>query len=95
MPPRLLASEYSWLISPAATIASDPLTAWDYSTPIVGALGASLGVFALFFLGEVPRVRNDILRQAPFLNEYFDREIAPEDNVSFDQFFCLFCHGCR
>lgn len=52
------------------------------STPIVGALTGSIGVFALFFLGEVPRVRNDILRQFPFLDTYFDRRIAPEDNVS-------------
>lgn len=33
-------------------------------------------------MGEVPRVRNDILRQFPFLNEYYDRRLAPEDNVS-------------
>lgn len=52
------------------------------SGPSVGALTASVGVFALFFLGEVPRIRNDILRQFPFLDSYYDRRIAPEDNVS-------------
>lgn len=33
-------------------------------------------------LGEVPRVRRDILQKVPFLDTYFDRTIAPEDNVS-------------
>lgn len=51
-----------------------------------GALAASFGVaagtFALFFFGEVPRVRKDILQKVPFLDQYFDRTIAPEDNVS-------------
>ncbi|KAB8267779.1 ubiquinol-cytochrome-c reductase complex subunit-domain-containing protein [Aspergillus minisclerotigenes] len=49
---------------------------------IAATFGASAGVFALFFFGEVPRVRNDILRQLPFFDQYFDRTIAPEDNVS-------------
>ncbi|QRD91686.1 ubiquinol-cytochrome-c reductase complex subunit-domain-containing protein [Aspergillus flavus] len=48
---------------------------------IAATFGASAGVFALFFFGEVPRVRNDILRQLPFFDQYFDRTIAPEDNV--------------
>lgn len=52
------------------------------SAPAVGTLTGSLGVFALFFLGEVPRIRNDILRQLPFFDNYFDRRLAPEDNVS-------------
>ncbi|GAB1213655.1 hypothetical protein ATERTT37_002805 [Aspergillus terreus] len=47
---------------------------------IAGTFGVSLGVFALFFFGEVPRVRNDVLRQFPFFDQYFDRTIAPEDN---------------
>ncbi|KAE8317606.1 cytochrome b-c1 complex subunit 10 [Aspergillus transmontanensis] len=47
---------------------------------IAATFGASAGVFALFFFGEVPRVRNDILRQLPFFDQYFDRTIAPEDN---------------
>ncbi|KAK5806521.1 hypothetical protein VI817_000779 [Penicillium citrinum] len=49
-----------------------------------GTLAASFGVFAgaaaLFMLGEVPRVRRDILQQLPFLDTYYDRPIAPEDN---------------
>lgn len=32
--------------------------------------------------GEVPRVRRDILQQIPGLDTYYDRRIAPEDNVS-------------
>lgn len=51
-----------------------------------GTLAASFGVFAgtaaLFMFGEVPRVRRDILQKFPFLDTYFDRTIAPEDNVS-------------
>lgn len=53
---------------------------------ISGTLAASFGVFAgtaaLFMLGEVPRVRRDILQQIPGLDTYYDRRIAPEDNVS-------------
>jgi len=51
---------------------------------IAGGLGVATGVFLIFFLGEVPRVRNDILRRFPFLDSYFDRTPAPEDNVSVD-----------
>ncbi|KAJ5232919.1 hypothetical protein N7468_005875 [Penicillium chermesinum] len=49
-----------------------------------GTLAASFGVFAgtaaLFMLGDVPRVRRDILQQLPFLDNYLDRTIPPEDN---------------
>ncbi|OJJ32107.1 hypothetical protein ASPWEDRAFT_44146, partial [Aspergillus wentii DTO 134E9] len=47
---------------------------------IAGTFGVSLGTFAIFFFGEIPRVRKDILQQLPFFDEYFDRRIAPEDN---------------
>ncbi|RAK71938.1 cytochrome b-c1 complex subunit 10 [Aspergillus fijiensis CBS 313.89] len=47
---------------------------------IASGFGVSAGVFLLFFFGEVPRVRRDILQKVPFLDEYFDRTIAPEDN---------------
>lgn len=53
-----------------------------YSGTIAGTFGVSAGVFALFFLGEVPRVRRDILQKFPFFDQYFDRRVAPEDNVS-------------
>ena len=39
-----------------------------------------LGVFALFFFDEVPRVREDILRKVPIIGNYFVREIPDEDN---------------
>ena len=42
--------------------------------------GGVAGVFALFFFGEVPKVRNDILSKVPVIGDYFVREIAPEDN---------------
>lgn len=47
----------------------------------------SAGIFALFFFGEVPRVRRDILQQFPFFDTYYDRRLAPEDNVSFSLSF--------
>ena len=53
-----------------------------HSDTIAGTFGVSAGVFALFFLGEVPRVRRDILQKFPFFDQYFDRRVAPEDNVS-------------
>lgn len=49
---------------------------------LAGSFGIAAATGALFFLGEVPRVRRDILQQFPFLDRYFDRTIAPEDNVS-------------
>lgn len=52
------------------------------SGSIAAGFGVAVGTGALFIFGEVPRVRNDILRQLPFFDTYFDRTIAPEDNVS-------------
>jgi hypothetical protein len=51
------------------------------SASIAATFGVAAGTFAVFFFGEVPRVRNDILRRVPFLDEYFDRSIPAEDNV--------------
>lgn len=45
-----------------------------------GGFGAVAGIFALFFFGEVPKVRKDILQNVPILGSYFVREIPPEDN---------------
>lgn len=43
---------------------------------------AVTGIFgALYFLGDVPRVRKDILEKVPIIGPYWHREIAPEDNV--------------
>ncbi|KAJ5081709.1 hypothetical protein NUU61_009973 [Penicillium alfredii] len=47
---------------------------------LAGSFGVAAGTFALFFFGEIPRVRKDILQKVPFLDTYFDRTIAPEDN---------------
>lgn len=58
---------------------------------IAGAFGVAAGVTALFFLGEIPRVRNDILRQFPFFDTYLDRRVAPEDNVGY--LSCCFVCG--
>lgn len=55
-----------------------------YSGTLAGSFGVFAGTAALFMFGEVPRVRRDILQQFPFLDTYFDRPIAPEDNVSLD-----------
>ncbi|KAF2478766.1 ubiquinol-cytochrome-c reductase complex subunit-domain-containing protein [Neohortaea acidophila] len=42
--------------------------------------GVSAGVFALFFFNGIPRVRQDILEQMPFIGDYFHHEIPPEDD---------------
>ncbi|RMD42890.1 hypothetical protein DV735_g2244, partial [Chaetothyriales sp. CBS 134920] len=47
---------------------------------IAAGFGVAAGVFALYFFGEVPRVRKDILQHAPVVGDYWVREIAPEDN---------------
>lgn len=49
----------------------------------LGGFGAAAGVFALFFFGEVPKVRNDILQHVPFIGDRFRREIPASDNVRF------------
>ncbi|KAL4912336.1 ubiquinol-cytochrome-c reductase complex subunit-domain-containing protein [Aspergillus aurantiobrunneus] len=54
-------------------------TATKYGS-IAATFGVSAGVFALFFFGEVPRVRKDILQKLPFFDTYLDRTVAPEDN---------------
>ncbi|KAK5079908.1 hypothetical protein LTR70_005639 [Exophiala xenobiotica] len=56
-----------------------PQRAWNIGT-IAAGFGVSAGIFALFFFGEVPKVRNDILSKAPLFGDYFVREIPPEDN---------------
>lgn len=60
------------------TCANDVLN----SGSVAAGFGVALGSGALFIFGEVPRVRNDILRKLPFFDTYYDRTIAPEDNVS-------------
>ena len=56
-----------------------PGRAWTYGT-IMAGFGVTAGIFAVFFFGEVPKVRNDILSKMPMIGEYFVREIPPEDN---------------
>jgi hypothetical protein len=63
---------------------------FDISGTLAGSFGVFAGAAALFMLGEVPRVRRDILQQFPFLDTYYDRPIAPEDNVSFAPLLLVF-----
>jgi len=56
-----------------------PVKAYRYGT-IAAGFGISAGIFALFFFGEVPKVRKDILSKMPVIGEYFIHEIPPEDN---------------
>ncbi|KAK5939792.1 hypothetical protein PMZ80_008174 [Knufia obscura] len=56
-----------------------PRRAYTYGT-IGAGFGIATATFALFFFGEVPKVRNDILSKLPFIGEYYVREIPPEDN---------------
>lgn len=71
------------------TTKNNPLLIFHNSSVIAGGFGASLGVMALFFFGEVPRVRQDIFQKIPFLDRYFDRTIPPEDRVRFFSDECL------
>lgn len=47
---------------------------------ILAGFGAAAGIFAIFFFGEIPKVRNDILSKVPVIGDYFVREVPPEDN---------------
>ncbi|KAL2003779.1 hypothetical protein VTN02DRAFT_2273 [Thermoascus thermophilus] len=47
---------------------------------ISAGFGVSTVVFCLFFFGDVPRVRQDILQKIPVLGEHWNRTIPPEDN---------------
>ncbi|KIW95546.1 uncharacterized protein Z519_04131 [Cladophialophora bantiana CBS 173.52] len=47
---------------------------------IASGFGVAAGVFAVFFFGEVPRVRQDILSKLPVIGSYWIREVPPEDN---------------
>lgn len=51
-----------------------------HSGGIAAGFGVSAGIFALFFFGEIPKVRKDILTKIPVIGDYFVREIPPEDN---------------
>ena len=50
-----------------------------YGVTMTG-FGVAAGTFAIFFFGEVPKVRKDILQKVPLIGDYFVREIPPEDN---------------
>lgn len=63
-----------------------------YSGTIASAFGATAGIFAVFFFGEVPRVRKDILMNIPVIGGYWERSIPPEDNVSTSDIRCLLAH---
>ena len=46
----------------------------------MAGMGVAAGTFAVFFFGEVPKVRTDILQKIPGIGIYFVREVPPEDN---------------
>ncbi|TQS38095.1 hypothetical protein Golomagni_01408 [Golovinomyces magnicellulatus] len=56
----------------------------DVSVLTLGAFGGVAGFFALFFFGDVPRVRKDIYEKIPVFGHYFEKKIPPSDNVSLD-----------
>ena len=47
---------------------------------IASGFGVAAGVFAVFFFGEIPKVRQDILSKLPIVGSYWVREVPPEDN---------------
>ncbi|WEW59740.1 Autophagy protein 5 [Emydomyces testavorans] len=49
---------------------------------IASGFGVAAGILAVFFLGDVPRVREDILMKIPVIGGYWERHIDPEDNIS-------------
>ncbi|KAM5440048.1 autophagy protein 5 [Microsporum canis] len=53
--------------------------------PMAATFGAATGIFAVFFLGDTPRIREDILMNIPLIGSYWERSIAPEDNNWPDQ----------
>lgn len=53
------------------------------SGAMVTSFGVATGIFAVFFFGDVPRVREDILVNIPMVGGLFVKPgVAPEDNVS-------------
>ncbi|KAL2076244.1 hypothetical protein VTL71DRAFT_1187 [Oculimacula yallundae] len=46
----------------------------------LGAFGGVAGVFAVFFFAEIPKVRNDIMVNVPFIGKHFIKEIPASDN---------------
>ncbi|RKF54979.1 QCR10 domain-containing protein [Golovinomyces cichoracearum] len=52
----------------------------DVSVLTLGAFGGVAGFFALFFFGDVPRVRKDIYEKIPVFGQYFEKKIPPSDN---------------
>ncbi|GAM86130.1 hypothetical protein ANO11243_041410 [Dothideomycetidae sp. 11243] len=47
---------------------------------MAAGFGTAAGIFAVFFFGEVPKVRKDILSKVPLIGDHFIREVPPEDN---------------
>lgn len=45
-----------------------------------GLFAAALGLGALFFVSDVPRVRIDIMEKLPIIGDHFKKEVPPEDN---------------
>ncbi|KAJ5666924.1 hypothetical protein N7462_011333 [Penicillium macrosclerotiorum] len=77
---QVSASAFAPKIAIPRTVAGFTIPSAVQAGTLAATFGVAAGTGALFFLGEVPRVRRDILQQFPFLDTYFDRTIAPEDN---------------
>ncbi|KAK2785895.1 hypothetical protein FQN52_009184 [Onygenales sp. PD_12] len=77
-----------------ANISTHPLTRYTVQPNIAGytlknaikfgtiasGFGVTAGIFAVFFFGEIPRVRKDILMNIPVIGGYWERSIPAEDN---------------
>jgi hypothetical protein len=50
------------------------------SGSILGGFGGVAGIFVVFFFAEIPRFRDDVIKKVPVLSDFFNNEIAPEDN---------------
>ncbi|KAJ5805036.1 hypothetical protein N7474_010923 [Penicillium riverlandense] len=78
-PTSSLRSQQTWYYVPRH-VGGVNLSTLTQAGTLAGSFGVAAGVFAVFFFGEVPRVRKDILQKIPGLDVYFDRTVAPEDN---------------
>jgi len=67
---------------PLESLAQSICTDIDLSGSLAASFGVAAGTFALFFFGDIPRVNRDVIRQVPWLDAYYDKPVAPEDNVS-------------
>lgn len=51
-----------------------------YRAKLGAGFAGALGITAVFFFAEIPRMSQDVMQNIPILGDYFVKEIPPEDN---------------